>query len=105
MVKAVESKEAAFRPLYDNVLIEPIAESALTQAGLVLPENSLPRPNRGKVIATGQGPLLSSGQCGPMPVEVGDTVIFAPGAAATFQVDGKEYTIIAVGRIIGVLNA
>ena len=62
------------------------------------------KPSRGRVIAVGGGPMLSSGECGPMPVKVGDEILFAKGTTFAIQVDGKEFTLIKVMHIIGVID-
>ena len=39
-----------------------------------------------------------------MPVKVGDEILFAKGTTFAIQVDGKEFTLIKVMHIIGVID-
>ena len=43
------------KPLYDRVIILPESEENVTKSGIVLPSTSQERPEKGKVIAIGDG--------------------------------------------------
>jgi chaperonin GroES len=63
-------------PLGDRVLVETITETE-TRAGIVIPEMAHGRPERARVLAVGPGRRSEkTGEIQPMPVEVGDEVIF-----------------------------
>jgi chaperonin GroES len=70
-----EALIAAIQPLADRVLIETITETH-SHAGIVLPEIAQGRPERGRVLAVGPGRMSKAGERLPMPVEVGDVVVF-----------------------------
>lgn len=63
-------------PLGDRVLVETILETT-NRAGIIVPEIAQGRPERGRVLAVGPGHRLErTGEVVPLPVEVGDEVIF-----------------------------
>ena len=43
------------KPLYDRVIILPESEENVTKSGIVLPSTSQERPERGSVVAVGDG--------------------------------------------------
>lgn len=66
-----------YKPLNDHVLIKPINENEKTKSGIILPDTiDKEKPEKGEVVAIGQGKLLDNGQRAPMSVKVGDKVIF-----------------------------
>ena len=76
------------RPLDDRVVVEPLEAEEVTAGGIVLPDAAQEKPQRGKVIATGPGKLLDSGNRGELSVKIGDEVkqyVTAASLAATME--------------------
>jgi chaperonin GroES len=66
-----------YKPLNDHVLIKPIDGTEVSKAGIILPDTvDKEKPEKGEIVAIGQGKLLENGQRAPMSVKVGDKVIF-----------------------------
>ena len=82
------------KPLDDRVVVEPLEAEEKTPGGIVLPDTAKEKPQRGKVIAVGPGKLLEDGNRAPIPVEVGDEVIFGKYSGTEVEVDGKELKIL-----------
>ncbi len=82
------------KPLDDRVVVEPLEAEEKTPGGIVLPDTAKEKPQRGKVIAVGPGKLLDDGTRVPVPVEVGDEVIFGKYSGTEVEVDGKELKIL-----------
>jgi len=82
------------KPLDDRVVVEPLEAEEKTPGGIVLPDTAKEKPQRGKVIAVGPGKLLDDGNRAPIPVEVGDEVIFSKYSGTEVEVDGKELKIL-----------
>lgn len=93
---------ATYKPLFDNLLIKPVRSDAATKSGIILPETvDKEKPEKGEVVALGDGKLLENGQRKPFDVQVGDIVIFkkyapdeVPGEKELFLI--KEEEILAV---------
>ncbi len=62
------------------------------------------KPEKGEVIAVGEGKLLESGQRAPMSVKVGDVVMFKKYSPDEMKFDGQEYLVISEGDIIGIIE-
>jgi chaperonin GroES len=82
------------RPLDDRVVIERMEAEERTPGGIVLPDTAKEKPQKGKVVAVGEGKLLESGKRSPLSVKKGDSVLFGKYSGTEITVDGKEYLIL-----------
>jgi chaperonin GroES len=93
------------KPLHDRVIVKPITEDEITKSGIVLPDTvDKEKPEKGEIIAVGDGKLLDNGQRAPLSVKVGDKVMFKKYSPDEIKVDGVEYLIISEGDILAVLE-
>jgi len=88
------------RPLDDRIVVEPLDAEETTAGGIVLPDSSREKPQRGTVVAIGPGKLLDSGQRGEVAVAVGDEVIFGKYGGTEIEVDGCEVKILRESDIL-----
>jgi len=88
------------RPLDDRVVVETLEAEQMTAGGIVLPDAAQEKPQRGKVMATGPGKLLDSGNRGELSVKIGDEVIFGKYGGSEVEVDGEEYKILRESDIL-----
>ncbi len=78
-----------YKPINDHILIKPIEEDETTKAGIILPDTvDKEKPEKGEVVAVGQGKLLENGQRAPLSVKSGDKVIFKKYAPD--EIPGEE---------------
>ncbi len=94
----------AIRPLDDRILIKRLEAEEKTAGGIVLPDTAKEKPQRGKVVAVGQGRLLEDGKRFPPSVKPGDTVLFSKYAGTDIKIDGEEHTIMRESELLGVLE-
>ncbi len=92
------------RPLADKVLVERVEAEAKTAGGIVLPDTAKEKPQRGKVIAVGEGKLLEDGTRREVQVKKGDIVLFTSYAGSEIKADGKEYLIMDESDIMAVIE-
>ena len=93
------------KPLDDRVVIKPAKEDEVTKGGIVLPDTvDKERPEKGEVVAVGEGKMLDSGQRAPMGVKVGDIVMFKKYSPDEVKVDDVEYLVISEGDILAILK-
>lgn len=93
------------KPLNDNVVVKPMTENEITKSGIVLPATvDKERPERGEIIAVGEGKLLDNGQRAPMSVKIGDKVMFKKYSPDEIKIDDKEYLIVSQGDILAILE-
>jgi chaperonin GroES len=92
------------RPLSDKVLVERVEAEAKTAGGIVLPDAAKEKPQKGKIIAVGEGKLLEDGTRKQVQVKKGDLVLFTSYAGTEIKVDGKEYLIMDETDIMAVIE-
>ncbi len=92
------------RPLADKVLVERIEAESKTAGGIVLPDSAKEKPQRGKVVAVGDGKVLDDGSHRTLQVKKGDQVLFTSYSGTDLKVDGKEYLIMDESDIMAVIE-
>jgi chaperonin GroES len=88
------------RPLDDRIVVEPLAAEERTSGGIVLPDSSREKQQRGTVLAVGPGKLLDSGERGEVGVSVGDEVIFGKYGGTEIELDGHDVKILRESDIL-----
>ncbi len=88
------------RPLDDRVVVQPSEAEEVTAGGIVLPDAAQEKPQRGKVVAVGEGKLLDSGNRGELSIGVGDEVIYGKYGGSDIEVDGQELKILRESDIL-----
>jgi chaperonin GroES len=102
MAKA--APKVAIRPLGEKVLLKRLEAETKTKGGIVLPDAAKEKPQKGTVIAVGDGRLLKDGSRADFQVKAGDTVIFASYAGTEVKVDGQEYMLMDETEILAILD-
>ena len=64
------------RPLHDQVIIRQIFDEPTYRGLIIRPDTALKRKFEGEVLAVGPGARQKDGTRRPMPVKVGDKVIY-----------------------------
>jgi chaperonin GroES len=86
------------KPLADRVLVEPAPAEEKTASGIFIPDTAKEKPQRGKVVAAGNGKKDE-----PMTVKAGDTVLYGKYAGTEITIDGKEYLIMRESDIFAII--
>jgi chaperonin GroES len=86
------------KPLADRVIVEVSPAEEKTASGLIIPDTAKEKPQRGKVVAVGNGKKDE-----PMTVQVGDTVLYGKYAGTEVSVDGQEYLIMRESDIFAIV--
>jgi len=92
------------RPLADKVIVQRVEAESKTAGGIVLPDTAKEKPQRGKVIAVGEGKLLDNGKRSEMSVKKGQQVLFTSYAGTEVKMDGKEYLIMDQSDIMAIIE-
>ena len=95
---------AKLRPLGDRVVVKPAGKEEMTKSGIVLPDTAKEKPQRGSVIAAGEGRRDEDGDRIPMDVSVGDEVLFAKYAGTEFKLEDEELLILSEKDILAVIT-
>ncbi|MHC1740704.1 MAG: co-chaperone GroES [Anaerolineaceae bacterium] len=92
------------KPLGSRVVVEPLEETEVTPGGIVLPETAKEKPQKGTVIAVGDGDRDDKGARIPMDVKAKDTVLFAKYGGTEIKVDGKKLLILRESDILAIVT-
>ena len=104
-MKQAKQNKIKIRPLHDRVVIRRMEEERTSAGGIVIPDSATEKPQRGEVIAVGNGKVTDSGEVHALDVKVGDQVYFGTYSGTAIKVDGEEVLIMREDDILGVLAA
>ena len=93
----------ALRPLADRVVAKPLDREETTRSGIVLPDTAKEKPQRGTVVAAGEGRRGDDGERIPLDVRVGDRILFAKYAGTEFKLEDDDLLILSERDILAVL--
>jgi chaperonin GroES len=94
----------AVKPLDDRVLVKQSDAEEVTAGGIVLPDTAKEKPQQGKVVATGPGKLLDSGERGKMSVKKGDEIFYGKYAGTEIKIDGDDFVILRESDILAIVE-
>lgn len=101
--KATKTK-TKIRPLGEKVLVKRLEAEETTRGGIVLPDTAKEKPQKGNVLAVGDGKLLDDGTRAKFQVKVGDTILFTSYAGSEIKVDGEEMMLMEESDILAILD-
>lgn len=91
------------KPLGDRVIVKQAEAETQTKSGLILADTAKEKPQKGTVIAVGEGKLNDKGERIAMDVKAGDTVIYSKYGGTEVKVEGEEYLILRADDIYAVV--
>jgi len=93
------------RPLHDRVVVKRMEEERTSSGGIVIPDSAAEKPQKGEIVAVGNGKLTDSGEVLALEVKVGDQVLFGKYSGTEIKLDGEDVLIMKEEDILGVLAA
>ncbi len=92
------------RPLGGKVLVKRLEAEQVTSGGIVLPDSAKEKPQRGTVLAVGDGRMLEDGTRAKFQVKAGSKVLFASYAGTEIKYEGSEYLLMDESDILAILS-
>ena len=92
------------KPLADRVVIKVIDDAQQTSGGIFIPDSAKEKPQKGEVVAVGEGKTNDKGEKEPMEVKVGDVVLFAKYSGTDVKVNDVEYKIVSIKDCLAILG-
>lgn len=92
------------KPLGDRVIVKQAEAETQTKSGLILADTAKEKPQKGTVIAVGDGKLNDAGERIALDVKAGDTVIYSKYGGTEVKVEGEEYLILRADDIYAVVE-
>ena len=87
------------KPLSDRLLVKPGEEEETTASGLVIPDTAKEKPQKGKVLAVGDG-KLEDGERIPLDVAEGDEVLYSKYGGTDIVVDGEDLLVLRESDVL-----
>ena len=88
------------KPLGDRVIIKQDDAEQTTASGLYIAQETKEKPSSGVVLAVGEGKVSDAGERLPMPVAVGDRVVYGKFAGQEIENEGEKVVILRADDII-----
>jgi chaperonin GroES len=93
------------KPLGDRLIVRAIEDEETTASGLVLPDTAKEKPQKGEVIAVGEGRWDEDGEKRiPLDVKEGDTVLYSKYGGTEIKVDGEELLVLRESDVLAKLD-
>jgi len=87
-------------PLGDRVVLRRESAETATAGGIVLPDSAQDKPQKGEVMAVGDGYVTNDGTRHPLTVQEGDRVIFSSFAGDEIKINDEEYLLLRESDIL-----
>jgi chaperonin GroES len=91
------------KPLGDRLIVRALEEEETTASGLVLPDTAKEKPQKGEVVAVGDGPI-EDGKRRPLDVSAGDEVLYSKYGGTEVKVDGEELLVLRESDVLAIVE-
>ncbi|TAE71622.1 MAG: co-chaperone GroES [Bacteroidetes bacterium] len=91
------------KPLADRVVVEPAVAEERTAGGIIIPDTAKEKPQRGQIVAIGEGKVIENGTLVKPQVKVGDTILYGKYAGTEITIEGKDYLIMREADIFAIV--
>jgi chaperonin GroES len=89
------------KPLGDRLIVRAIEAEETTASGIVLPDTAKEKPQKGKVLAVGDGKVNEdTGKRTPLDVAAGDEVLYSKYGGTEIIVEGEELLVLRESDVL-----
>ena len=89
------------KPLQDRLIVQAVEEEETTASGLVLPDTAKEKPQKGEVLAVGDGNWDEDGEKRiPLDVSAGDIVLYSKYGGTEVKVDGEDLLVLRESDVL-----
>ena len=92
------------RPLHDRIIVKRLEEGEQKFGGIIIPDSAKEKPQRGEVIAAGDGKVNDEGKRVPLDVKAGDLILFGKYTSQEIKLDGEEFLIMREDEVLAVID-
>jgi len=92
------------RPLHDRIVVRRLEEGEQKSGTIIIPDTAKEKPQRGEVIAAGNGKVRDDGKRVPLDVKAGDQILFGKYTSQEIKLDGEEYLIMREDEVLAVID-
>ncbi len=91
------------KPLADRVIVKALEPEEKTAGGIIIPDNAKEKPQKGEIVAVGEGKYSDSGQKIEMSLKKGDKVLYGKYSGTEVTIDGDDYLIMRESDVLAVI--
>ena len=89
------------KPLGDRLIVKPSDEEETTASGIVLPDTAKEKPQKGKVVAVGDGRWDEDGEKRiPLDVAEGDEVLYSKYGGTEITVEDEDLLVLKEADVL-----
>ena len=92
------------RPLHDRILVKREDEEEAKHGSIIIPDTAKEKPQRGKVVAVGNGKVGDDGKKIPLDVKSGDKILFGKYSGNEVKIDNDDYLILREEDVLAILE-
>ncbi|KRT67958.1 MAG: chaperone Hsp10 (GroES), part of GroE chaperone system [Candidatus Rokubacteria bacterium CSP1-6] len=92
------------RPLHDRILVKREDEEEGKHGSIIIPDTAKEKPQRGKVVAVGNGKITDEGKKIPLDVKAGDRILFSKYSGSEVKIDNEDYLIFREEDVLAILE-
>ncbi len=92
------------RPLHDRIIVKRLEEGEQVIGGIIIPDSAKEKPQRGKVIAAGNGKLNDDGKRVALDVKAGDLILFGKYTGQDVKLEGVEHLIMREDDVLAIIE-
>jgi chaperonin GroES len=92
------------RPLHDRIVVQRLEEGEQKVGGIIIPDTAREKPQRGTVIAAGNGKSKDDGERISLDVTAGDTILFGKYSGQEIKLDGEDYLIMREDDVLAIIE-
>jgi len=91
----------ALKPLGDRLIVRAVEEEETTASGLVLPDTAKEKPQKGTVIAVGDGKWDEDGEKRiPLDVAEGDQILYSRYGGTEINYEGEDLLVLRESDVL-----
>ncbi len=91
------------KPLGARLIVRAVDEEETTASGIVLPDTAKEKPQKGEVIAVGDGPI-EDGKRRALDVKAGDEVLYSKYGGTEIKVDGEDLLVLRESDVLALFE-
>ena len=89
------------KPLGDRLIVRAIEEEETTASGIVLPATAKEKPQKGTVLAVGEGKWDEEGDKRiPLDVSEGDEVLYSKYGGTEITIEGEDLLVLRESDVL-----
>jgi len=94
----------SIRPLHDRIVVKRLEEEEQVAGGIIIPDSAKEKPQKGEVLAVGNGKKTDDGKTIALDVKAGDQILFGKYSGNEIKIDGQEVLILREDEVLGVIE-